>query len=307
MLRRVLTVLLALGLCASTAAAPDWSKEKKAGDEALKRKDYVTAIRIFEGLVRAYPEKVEGFNALGFAYFMAGDQERAVYSFRQALALNPGHPAAQHNLILAVTEMAYQQCRNLEFTEAVSMLRNILSTYPNHPEAAHVYFLLGKVEFYRGDEARALANWREVARRVPNSATARFLSGYDLESKGDLTAAAERYQGAVKKLPDEPVFRNYFGMCLARRGKLDQGLAQLRAGLKEDPELPYIDLRMNCVSLLLLAGQQAEAAEQLKQALVRRPDYGSLYLWQHALATDPELARRSLALAVARDDRAGVV
>ena len=159
--------LLALGIIAllalSALAAPDWTKEKKAGDEALKRKDYETAIRIFELLTRAYPEKIDGFNALGFAYFMNKDNERAVYTFKQALALNPNNPSAQHNLILAVTEQANQDCRDLQYTEAVSLLRGILSSYPNHPETANVYFLLGKVEFYRGGEDQGIADWREVA------------------------------------------------------------------------------------------------------------------------------------------------
>ncbi len=304
--------LLALGIIAllalSALAAPDWTKEKKAGDEALKRKDYETAIRIFELLTRAYPEKIDGFNALGFAYFMNKDNERAVYTFKQALALNPNNPSAQHNLILAVTEQANQDCRDLQYTEAVSLLRGILSSYPNHPETANVYFLLGKVEFYRGGEDQGIADWREVARRVPTSGTARFVTGWDLAAKGDWAGAAKSYQEALKKLPKEAVFRNYYALALARTGKIDQSLAQLNTALKDAGDIPYVDLRMNLARLLLETGQTDAAVQQLREALVQRPDYGILSLWLGAVRTQAGESgvEKDVALAVSRDDRPGL-
>lgn len=304
--------LLALGIVAllalSALAAPDWAKEKKAGDEALKRKDYATAIRIFELLTRSYPEKIDGFNALGFAYFMNGDNEKAVYTFRQALQLSPNNSSAQHNLILAVTEEANQDCRDLEFTEAVSLLRGILSTYPRHPEVANVYFLLGKVEFYRGDEDQAMGYWREVVRRVPDSATARFAAGFDQAAKGDWQAAAVSFQTALKKLPKEPVFRNYYALALAHLGKSDQALAQLNTALKDAGDIPYVDLRMNLARLLLEKGQLDQAAQQLREALVQRPDYGILSLWLAAVRSQQGESGvdKDVALAIARDDRPGL-
>lgn len=298
-----LILVLLLGLTAW--AAPDWAREKKAGDEALKRKDYQTAIRIFELLTRSYPEKIDGFNALGFAYFMSGEHEKAVYTFRQALQLNPGNPSAQHNLILAVTEQANQDCRDLQFTEAYARLRAILSSYPNHPEAANVYFLMGKVQFLRGDEVQGVANWREVARRVPGSGTARFLAGFDQAAKGDWAAAGQSFQAALKKLPRESVFRNYYALALAQSGKLEPAMAQLKTALKDAGDLPYVDLRMNLTRLLLQSGQFEQAVVQLREALVQRPDYGILSLWVAAVRTQlgESDVSKDVALATARDSR----
>lgn len=308
MRRRLLALVLIALTMAAALAQPDWSTEKKKGDEALKRKDYVTAIRIFELLTRSYPEKIDGFNALGYAYYMAGQNERAVYTFKQALQLAPNNASAQHNLILAVTEQANQECRELQFTEAISLLRSILSAYPNHPEIANVYFLLGKVRFFRGDEGAGVADWREVARRVPTSGTARFLAGWDQAAKGDWAAAGKSYQEALKKLPREPVFRNYYALALARAGKLDQAVAQLNTAVKDAGDIPYVDLRMNLARLLLEQGQVDPAGQQLREALVQRPDYGILSLWLAAVRTaaGESGVDKDLALAVARDDRPGL-
>lgn len=60
------------------------------GYSYLRRDEFATAVRIAELNAEAYPGSWSVYNSLGEAYLAAKDRERAIESYRRALALHPG-------------------------------------------------------------------------------------------------------------------------------------------------------------------------------------------------------------------------
>lgn len=75
----------------------------KANDEYGKGQ-FEDAIRDYEGLTRSGQWSAALFYNLGNAYFRAGNFGRAILNYERALALEPNHPEATANLVLARDE-----------------------------------------------------------------------------------------------------------------------------------------------------------------------------------------------------------
>ncbi len=270
----VLTVVL---LCiGGSLAQADQRSLKLEADQALKAKRYDEAITKFEILVKKNPRSADLHNALGYALYLSGRLNRAIFEFRQALKFNRYHKAAQHNLILAVGKQSVIYADKLEFTEALNLLQEIESAYSWHPEIVVLKFFQGKIAFYRGDPTTGLAIWREVAGIRPSSATAKFIKAYDLMQQNRLQKAGILFQKCLKQKPEEGIFRNYYGLLLARLGKIDSAISQFTLALEDPP--PYVALRLNLADLYRRTGKLQLALKQLLTARQMRPDYASIHL-----------------------------
>jgi protein O-mannosyl-transferase len=62
---------------------------------------YRDQLTFWSDAVRKSPRKARTHNNLGYAYFVAGDLDRAMEEFRTALSLDRGLSSAQHNLLEA--------------------------------------------------------------------------------------------------------------------------------------------------------------------------------------------------------------
>lgn len=284
MLKRILAGgLVVLTLSAGFAAPPNarYDKFRKAGDQALARKDYATAIKEFERLVYLFPDNVEAYNALGYAYFLDQKYPTAILQFKQALQFNPRHPAALNNLMLAVGKRALEQAQELEFSEAIGLLASTEAAYPTHPQAVVLRYSQGQMEFYRGNEEAGLRLWQSVASRVPSSGTAKFIEAHKLYAAGNPKSALPAMKAAQAKLPKEPVVRNYLALILADLGKYPEAIAQLQKAQQGNP--PYIDLYLNLANIHLRASNPELALAQLTKARDLRPDYATVHLTMAAL------------------------
>lgn len=271
--RIFLTVLLLTNF--AWAALP-YGQLRKEGEQALKAKDYPAAIERFERLVRDYGKNADAHNLLGFALYQSGNTVRALYEFRQALSLSRHHGEAQHNLLLAVGKRATELANNRQYSEALNLLDEIVSTYSWHPQLAAVYYYRGKVLFLRGDEDKALESWRKAVERNPRSATQKFLEAQELVKRGKLQEAGVAYQAALKRIPNEPIFRNYYGRLLEDLGKYKLSLAQYEKVLEEENP-NYLSLWLNASRVHRRLQDLDSATKALVEARNLRPDYASIH------------------------------
>lgn len=300
MLKRLTVALLAATCLLSAWADPSFEEVRSLGDQAMKRKDYATAIREFERLIYLYGTNSDAYNALGYACYLDKRYEKAIIQFRQALYYNRSHRTALNNLMLAVGARASEQTRELEFSEAINLLAATEKQYPDHPQALYLHYSQGQLEFFRGNEAGGLKAWETVARRVPSSGTARFIEAHNLYAHGKPKQALPIMQAAQAKLPKEPVVRNYLALILSELGKQKEATAQLQKALKGDP--PYIDLYLNQAAIMLKSGDLEGATTYVTKARDLRPDYTSVHLWLAALsrhANDEAASKRELGLGMA--------
>ena len=72
----------------------DQSSINQKGYEFLRGGAHAMAIAVFKGNVQAYPGSADVHDSLGEAYLASGDVQRAIESYRRALAINPSLASA---------------------------------------------------------------------------------------------------------------------------------------------------------------------------------------------------------------------
>jgi tetratricopeptide (TPR) repeat protein len=109
-------------------------------------------------------------------------------------------------------------------------------------KVAFVYNNLGVVYQMRGNQARAIAQFREAIRLQPNYAAPRILLGASLLALGQDVEATRELERAVKIQPDEPVAHVQLAHAYKRTGNYAGLVEQYRAlhSLQpDDPESLY--------------------------------------------------------------------
>lgn len=109
-------------------------------------------------------------------------------------------------------------------------------------KVAFVYNNLGVVYQMRGDQARAIAQFREAIRLQPNYAAPRILMGASLLATGQDVEATRELERAVKLRPNEPAALVQLARAYKRIGNYEGFVEQYRAlhSLQlDDPEFLY--------------------------------------------------------------------
>ena len=268
-------------------AAGTYEAQRKVGDQALAKKNYSVAIAAFGHLVQAFPKRWEPYQALGFAYFQAGQLDPAITQFKRALQIAPGNASVRGDLILAVDRLAVEKTQQLAFPEALKLLEDTEARFPGSKQTLVLHYRRGQIDFFTGDVNDGLALWKDVARQAPASKPARFLGGYQAHQAGQLDLAESAYQGALARRPNDPsnadpVVLNYYGLLLSDLGKLDQASEKFQAAQVTNP--PYPGLYLNWARLLQRQGRLDAALQQVKRLATFPRTAAQGHLWLAALA-----------------------
>ena len=95
-------VLICVFICLSFTAqlsAQTYLDGKQKADTELSQGNFSSAISSFQKLLVDYPQKLEAYNALGFAYYLNGEFDQAIQTFETALNKTPNDDSIQRNLI----------------------------------------------------------------------------------------------------------------------------------------------------------------------------------------------------------------
>lgn len=200
---------------------------------------------------------------------------------------------------LAEARIAYLDVR---LADAERALREVLTQYPNNPEAL---YLLGAISYRAGQHDscvrmmqrvvalkprhhdahltlgmsfRALKRPLEARQALkkavslkPGSLDARFnLALSDIDA-GDLPSAVKHLERAVKIDPDAAHVRNTYAGVLFQTGDREESLRQLRRAAALTPDSP--DMQQNLGMALQRSGQHEEAAAQFRRVLALAPKH----------------------------------
>jgi len=121
-----------------------------------------------------------------------------------------------------------------------------------------------------GNVDAAIAEYRHVAKRWPDSAMALNALGYTLADKTDYySEAAKLIKKALKMEPDSAAIIDSWGWVLHRQGKHDEALMYLGEAYEilHDPEVAG-----HIVEVLWALGRQADAEQALAEAELLFPE-----------------------------------
>ena len=144
------------------------------------------ALDAFSAALRLQPDVFEALRGQGEAYEALGQVDRAVESYRRALALNGEDPVALNNLAWVLSEHRKKP------DEALPLAQKAVQRAPQAPEMLDT---LGWVQYRRGAYAEAEKALAQAAERAPNSGITQYHLGMAysrLGRKADAVSALRR-------------------------------------------------------------------------------------------------------------------
>jgi tetratricopeptide (TPR) repeat protein len=173
---------------------------------------------------------------------------------------------------------------------------------------AFVYNNLGVVYLQRGENERAVAQFREAIRLQPNYAAPHVLMGSTLLAMGKFLEAARELETAVKLQPQDPLVRLQLAKAYRREEDFPRVIEQFHALQQLEPQEPeyiyqagkaYLDLSAWCYQQIVrLQPASARAYQALAENFRAqgRPEI-AIPIFQRAVQADPTLPEIHLALA----------
>ncbi|MBW2062262.1 MAG: tetratricopeptide repeat protein [Deltaproteobacteria bacterium] len=167
------------------------------------------------------------YTALGIAASRAGQDQKAVSYFEQALEVNPEYTPARYNLGNAyLAQEKYDQAK-----------KEYLQTISTNPDFIPAYLNLGKIYLDLGHYERAQDVFKKAIEKNPNAARAYTGLGLSFHSRHGYTEARAAYKKALALRPDEAEAWYNLACVLAQLNLLDEAWSHLKAAARLRPDL----------------------------------------------------------------------
>ncbi len=255
---RFITLALLLSAVAGAATDPAYEPLSTAY-QALKVRDYETAIAAFRQASDASPARADIHKDLAYTLLKIGENEAARDQFAEAVRIDP----ADDHVALEYAFLCYE-------TKQQAVARRIFDRIRRHGNAT------AEQAFQNIDRplVEEIARWQKALESAPDNFSAHRELAELAEQHDDLKLAAEHYERAWRIKPDQ------------RELLLDMGRTWKALG--DEP-------RANAALLAASRGAQPRVRERARELLTDRYPY--VYEFQAALQLDPNNAgvRRELA------------
>jgi superkiller protein 3 len=252
-------VLLLACACASTAREESRERDATANEARqraalmLEAREFDAAIGVLEPLARESPKDDQLFTMLGDAYRGAGDFDRSVKSYEQAIRLDYGDYLP--HLKLGVVLMEHQKTGRAltEFEVAVK--------FGHQDPLTHFNYGLALSELGRKPEA--LEEWRTAREMDPENP--RFVEAIGIGLTGvDDSAAVECFRDAERLGQKGASFSNNYALALERIGENDAAEASFRAAIEAADDQREEEYRRNLALHYLRVGKHEDAAREFE-------------------------------------------
>jgi tetratricopeptide (TPR) repeat protein len=246
------------------------------------------------------PSGPEFYFALGAAYSISGEYEKAVPWYEEALRHRADYPpalralaatlASAGDLIRAAAEGeraakalpsdtsvlttlgdVYLQQGNID--KAKTVLNRALTINPDLPEAT-VY--LGMATVREGNLAAGATLFRSAINLQPDLAAAHNDLASILAHQGLYKEAEFHLEKAVAINPDDAQVRHNYGMLLARTGPADRALLELKEAVRLEPK--SVRFRLDMGNLLTSTGDRMQAERQFREVIALDSENGEAHL-----------------------------
>ena len=270
--------------------------------QVAQQSNLTAGLARLESAVRRHrPERGEFYVDLALAYSSAGEHDKSIAAYRQALEKDAKSAAALRGLgselvragdLTKGAEMLERAPRDAPTLhelarayreagrpgEAIAALEAAVKIDPDLTEARDS---LGNMLLETGAKERAEQELREAIRRQPDFASAYANLGNVLMAKQAYEEAESAYQKSISLDPANAIARYNYGGALAGAGRFPEAEAQLVAAVKAVPAF-------------------TEAHAMLGDLYARRGQWRlAIDRYQAALSSQPQLGRTRLGLGIA--------
>jgi tetratricopeptide (TPR) repeat protein len=241
----LLLAFAALGLIGGVASA-DPVSDAQAGQDALNRNDYLTAVAAFTRAIdsrRLAPSDLEGvYVERAAAYAGLRQFDWALADLDLAAAITPNDPAAQ------VVRVKIPPTDHLDQAEAAQRGATLVSRGDNDgaltalnraismkPDDEFSLYERGLAWLHRRNYDQAIADFTAVIRIKPETWGAYAVRGEALAGKGDLSHSLSDYNDALRLHPGEPATFFGRGQTYALMRDVPHAVADFTEALRTQP------------------------------------------------------------------------
>ena len=264
-------VLVAFALAADAQAADPAYQSLQKAYNALRTRDYDTAIAQFEHAYAIAPKRASIRKDLAYALLKIGENEAARDQFREAMSIDP----ADYHVALEYAFLCYETKQRGEARRIFDQIRK--TGDPQSRATAEQAFQNVDKPLVSG-----IARWSKAVELTPGNFSAHQELARLADERDELALAADHYEKAWRLKPSER-------SLLLDLGRVWKGLGRIADS--------------NAALIAASRGAQPRVAERAKELLPSRYPY--VYEFQRALELDPnnlEL-RRELAYLLLQMDR----
>jgi protein O-mannosyl-transferase len=251
------------------------------------------ALALFVEAVRLEPRYPQGQFDLGRSLFERGRNDEALEHLETAARLVPHDAGAQYHL-----GTLYLEQNNPD--RAVPCFEAALRCRPDFPEAHNA---LGSVSLRQSQFDAAIAQFAAALRLDPGFAQAHRNWGVALSRQGKTSEALPHFAEDARLRPDDPQARFNYGFALLDNHQPAEAAVQFAEELRLAPNEPGAHFRL--AQALARQRKSSEAIAHYRETLRLLPDFpDALNELAWILATNPDSGLRSGAEAVQLAQRA---
>lgn len=226
-------------------------------EEALKQLVY---------LVGVFPDDARLYFNIGFTFEKLKNFEKAEYSYRKAISLDPDEPDYQYNL-------GYLLMKDKKRTkEAVECFKKVLEKEPKDP---NTYFNLGVI-YLRGKAYETASKCFKKAYALNNyDILALFFEGNTYQQMKDYKAAKEIYQKVIEITPEYSWAYFNLAQISWEENDIENAVENLNKTLSINPK--DIEASKLLAQIYLKEKNYKNAKTVVENALKQNPYLGDLY------------------------------
>jgi tetratricopeptide (TPR) repeat protein len=283
---RLVVLTAGVALTGEAHAASDSAECSGGGDRSAA---IAACTRLIESRATTAAARVEAYGSRGRRHYEAGQLDRAVADYTEAIRLDPGNVTVLSRRSLAYHDQGDPDRAVADASEAIRLDPTYGSAYTNRGLAYHA----------KGDLARAVADATEAMRLLPGDAKPHNNRGNAYFARGDLDRAMADFDAAIRLDPGFALAYHNRGLAHRNKGDLDRAIADATQAVRLDGASGVF--RGDRGELYFHRGDVAHAIADFNEALrLDRSDTRHLF-WRgvaHVYAGD---------LARARDDLTGAI
>ena len=256
--------------------------------------------RLAAALNAVHPKTPEPYFELASAYQAAGQLDRAIASYREALKVDPRYPAALLGLGTALRQSgdlpaaadAFDRATraapdnpkawnelgqvDLDLGRAPQAVEALKKSIALAPEAPQPHNGLGIVLAQSGSFPAAEAEFREAIRIFPGYGEAHGNLAGVLDLERDLPQALYEFDLAVRISPDDANTHFNYGAVLSREKRFDDARAQMQAAVEANPN--FAEAHEMLGRFYEQQGKIDDALREYQAAVRVRPDMSQAQL-----------------------------
>lgn len=227
-------------------------------------------LKRFQEVCNLQNEDLEKFyNCLANTWYSLGNIELAIYTYKEAVHINPNNAITHKNLGNVWLTQGNIEKAISEYREAISI----------EPCDADTHALLGNIYYTKDLLDEAIYEYKEVLKTNHNDAIIHNRLGLALYSKGMIDEAIAEYEEAILINPSIAQSYNGLGIALYEKGDMNKAVYNFQKAIDIEPKNGKFHRYLAIIIYKYSKNSLGEAISKFKQAIRLNPSDALAYTY----------------------------